>query len=53
MTEFDTFKYFSSVLIMQGSGSVAVLSLMLSKAKSLKSGREGLNKNCLIYSFVN
>ena len=52
MTEFDAFKYFSSVLIMHEICSVAILSLMLLKTKSLKSGGEEFNKKFLIYSFV-
>ena len=37
---------------MREVASVVVLSLMLSKTKSQKSGGEEINKNCLIYSFV-
>ena len=43
MTEIGAFKYFLSVLIMPEVGSVVVLSLMLLKTKSLKSGGEKLN----------
>ena len=52
MTEIGAFIYFLSVLIMPEVGSVVVLSLMLLKTKSLKSGGEELNKNCLVYLFV-
>ena len=43
MTEFDDFKYFLSVLTMREVGSFVVLSLMLLKTKSLKSGGGKLN----------
>ena len=52
VTGFNAFKYFSRVLIMREVGSVVVLSLMLFKAKPLKSGEEKFNRNFLIYSFV-
>ena len=52
VTGFNAFKYFSRVITMREVDLVVVLSPMLFKTKSLKSGGENFNKNCLIYSFL-
>ena len=47
VTGFNAFRYFSHVITMREVDLVVVF-----KTKSLKSGGENFNKNCLIYSFL-